>query len=385
THQSQVTLFNTFIICTFIHSPLLVPSNTVFNVQGLCDLYVLCNGRVVDRDQTLQNGSIYHLEPRLRGGKGGFGSMLRALGAQIEKTTNREACRDLSGRRLRDVNHEKEMAEWLKKQAEREAEKEQRRLERLQKKLAEPKHHFTDAQYTQQCHELSERLEDSVIKGKTSPKQDQRVHRSSSCQTGLDLISSDDDVDQESDSEPGRESPGPEMEPHPERGGSDPVSAPPCAPHEPQSSSPEDSESEVQEPNRPGSNGSDSSPNPQRGSRPSPHPEESRPEGDPRRSGPDQVQRKPTESSSSPEQNQDQIPDQVKCCPQTRTTDSGLILRPEDLEALGLNVLKEELMRRGLKCGGTLSERAARLYSVRGKKDGEVEPGLRAKSKKKGK
>ncbi len=36
----------------------------------------------------------------------GFGSMLRALGAQIEKTTNREACRDLSGRRLRDVNHE---------------------------------------------------------------------------------------------------------------------------------------------------------------------------------------------------------------------------------------------------------------------------------------
>lgn len=37
----------------------------------------------------------------------GFGSMLRALGAQIEKTTNREACRDLSGRRLRDVNHEK--------------------------------------------------------------------------------------------------------------------------------------------------------------------------------------------------------------------------------------------------------------------------------------
>lgn len=38
----------------------------------------------------------------------GFGSMLRALGAQIEKTTNREACRDLSGRRLRDVNHEKE-------------------------------------------------------------------------------------------------------------------------------------------------------------------------------------------------------------------------------------------------------------------------------------
>jgi len=38
----------------------------------------------------------------------GFGSMLRAIGAQIEKTTNHEACRDLSGRRMRDVNNEKE-------------------------------------------------------------------------------------------------------------------------------------------------------------------------------------------------------------------------------------------------------------------------------------
>lgn len=37
----------------------------------------------------------------------GFGSMLRAIGAQIEKTTNREACRDLIGRRMRDVNNEK--------------------------------------------------------------------------------------------------------------------------------------------------------------------------------------------------------------------------------------------------------------------------------------
>jgi len=37
----------------------------------------------------------------------GFGSMLRSIGAQIEKTTNREACRDLSGRRMRDINNEK--------------------------------------------------------------------------------------------------------------------------------------------------------------------------------------------------------------------------------------------------------------------------------------
>lgn len=57
------------------------------------------------------------------------------------------------------------MGDWLKKQAEREAEKEQRRAERLHRKLKEPEHHFSDAQFQQQCHDLSERLEDSVLKG----------------------------------------------------------------------------------------------------------------------------------------------------------------------------------------------------------------------------
>ncbi|XP_045716847.1 replication stress response regulator SDE2 [Phyllostomus hastatus] len=127
--------------------------------------FVKCNGAPVDSGAAVQHGAVYSLEPRLRGGKGGFGSMLRALGAQIEKTTNREACRDLSGRRLRDVNHEKAMAEWVKQQAEREAEKEQKRLERLQRKLAEPRHCFANPGYLQQCHEMAERLEDSVLKG----------------------------------------------------------------------------------------------------------------------------------------------------------------------------------------------------------------------------
>ncbi|XP_078068324.1 splicing regulator SDE2 isoform X2 [Mustelus asterias] len=131
----------------------------------IADVYLTYNGKLLVEEGELQHGGIYSLEQRLVGGKGGFGSMLRALGAQIEKTTNREACRDLSGRRLRDVNHEKAMAEWIKKQADREAEKEQRRLDRLQRKLAEPKHYFSDPQYEQQLDEMSDRLEDSVLKG----------------------------------------------------------------------------------------------------------------------------------------------------------------------------------------------------------------------------
>lgn len=65
----------------------------------------MCNGKRVE-DQEVIEDNLVHVNLRLLGGKGGFGSMLRAIGAQIEKTTNREACRDLSGRRLRDINEE---------------------------------------------------------------------------------------------------------------------------------------------------------------------------------------------------------------------------------------------------------------------------------------
>ncbi|XP_061627043.1 splicing regulator SDE2 [Phyllopteryx taeniolatus] len=177
------------------------------------DFYISRDAHVCRLDDHLQGGAVYRLVPRLLGGKGGFGSMLRALGAQIEKTTNREACRDLSGRRLRDVNHEKEMGEWLKQQADREAEREQRRSERLQRKMAEPKHQFSDPAYQQQCHRLAERLEDSVLKGLqaasssqvTAPKRPgparcqppiKKQKTAGACfWTGVDNLSSDDDYD----------------------------------------------------------------------------------------------------------------------------------------------------------------------------------------------
>ena len=38
----------------------------------------------------------------------------------------------------------------------------------------------------------------------------------------------------------------------------------------------------------------------------------------------------------------------------------------EELQALGLDQLKVELLARGLKCGGTLVMRAERLWSVKG-------------------
>lgn len=50
-----------------------------------------------------------------------------------------------------------------------------------------------------------------------------------------------------------------------------------------------------------------------------------------------------------------------------------------ELEALGLDQLKKELISRGLKCGGTLQQRAERLFQVKGLLPEQIDPSLKAK------
>jgi len=47
-----------------------------------------------------------------------------------------------------------------------------------------------------------------------------------------------------------------------------------------------------------------------------------------------------------------------------------------------LDKLKQELQRLGLLCGGSLKERAQRLFSIKGKDIGSIDPKLFAKKKK---
>ncbi|XP_067353132.1 splicing regulator SDE2 isoform X2 [Channa argus] len=462
------------------------------------DFYVITNGRLCALEDPIQHGAIYHLEPRLCGGKGGFGSMLRALGAQIEKTTNREACRDLSGRRLRDVNHEKEMAEWLKKQAEREAEKEQRRLERLQRKLSEPKHQFTDPQFQQQCHDLSERLEDSVLKGlqasssgqvkvddvlaakrlnsdqsqgpeKKKQKRMTAAKTSACLWTGLELLSSEDDEDEDcpstsslrcgttvnmttqreeaepeqsssssfaSDhsSSPTHHSPkssepstdqspaepcadGGPAEPCADGGPAEPCAdggpAEPCAdggPAEPCADGGPAEPCADGGPAEPCADGGPAEPctepcadggpaepctepcadggpaepctepcadggpaepctEPCADGGPADPSTEPCTIGRPAETCTDQMSRPSEESSSSSQQQQQGRP----------PLDLSSVSSVHQLESLGLDVLKEELISRGMKCGGTLSERAARLFSVKGLTTDQINPALLTK------
>lgn len=110
----------------------------------------------------------------LLGGKGGFGSMLRAQGGKMasQKTTNFEACRDLNGRRLRTVNEARRLADHLEQEPER-----QRALkEKVKKKIEEgmrehpiKKHRFDDTDYLKASEEMKEKVQNAVAEALQKP------------------------------------------------------------------------------------------------------------------------------------------------------------------------------------------------------------------------
>jgi hypothetical protein len=73
------------------------------------DFYFVNNGKIQNSD------SIIHLQPenhfqihfKINGGKGGFGASLKKQGRK-KTTTNFSSCRDLNGRRVRDIVKEQE-------------------------------------------------------------------------------------------------------------------------------------------------------------------------------------------------------------------------------------------------------------------------------------
>ncbi|KAK4885202.1 hypothetical protein RN001_001473 [Aquatica leii] len=142
----------------------------------LQEIYLTHNGKLISNENTIEHGSV-HVILRQVGGKGGFGSMLRAIGAQIEKTTNREACRDLSGRRLRDINEEKRLKTWITQQVDREKEAAEHKQKKLERLCEKPKHEFKDEVYDKERSVLLEKVEDAVIQGLKASSSTQRGKR----------------------------------------------------------------------------------------------------------------------------------------------------------------------------------------------------------------
>ena len=73
-------------------------------------------------DVGVSHGSTLHLFLPLPGGKGGFGSNLRAAG-KLKQVDNFDACRDLQGRRIRHKTASEKLANWTIEAQERELEK----------------------------------------------------------------------------------------------------------------------------------------------------------------------------------------------------------------------------------------------------------------------
>ncbi|XP_064504139.1 splicing regulator SDE2 [Pseudopipra pipra] len=392
------------------------------------NLYVKCNGRLASDEDVLQSGAVYSLEPRLCGGKGGFGSMLRALGAQIEKTTNREACRDLSGRRLRDVNHEKAMAEWVKKQAEREAEKEQRRLERLQRKLAEPRHTFTDPEYERQYREMAERQEESIRiglqviaskavssesgKSRKRPgepgKSGTKSEKRKCLWLGLDDANNSGCEDDNKDESPctSDRSCLSGSRYNENVGNSDECSSSAMASAEDSPSTSAASASEEDSPATSAASASEEgSPSTSATEKPLEQPEgtgrgvkremctggqtEIPAEENSKMTKPpkEETQEEKEVTQAQKQEELENVSSKAQETNQSQSTEVEPIdllafNSAAELEALGLDKLKMGLMALGLKCGGTLKERAARLFSVRGLSRDQIKPSLFAKPSK---
>lgn len=95
------------------------------------------------------------------GGKGGFGSLLRGQAATKRKTTNFDASRDLRGKRIRNVNNEKKLREFLIKKHEDE-EKIKNEMEEFKVMESEIKRRQHEVKLTKEFKNKLERWENQV-------------------------------------------------------------------------------------------------------------------------------------------------------------------------------------------------------------------------------
>ncbi|KAG0697374.1 telomere stability and silencing-domain-containing protein [Suillus ampliporus] len=134
------------------------------------------------------------LIPRLRGGKGGFGSQLRAAGGRMssQKTSNNDSCRDLSGRRLSTIKTAKRLADYMGNEDERkkaQAEAKKAKLETLEKKIAAAsgdteavagrKHRFDDTEYLEESREIVDNVKSAVSAGLMKKKKKVKTNHTS--------------------------------------------------------------------------------------------------------------------------------------------------------------------------------------------------------------
>jgi hypothetical protein len=161
------------------------------NVSDLKDLlhassssYLVYSGKVLQDEKQLhaygvEAGSTIEMRWRMRGGKGGFGAILRAQGRAGNKDGNFDACRDLQGRRIRHQRVEKELEEWKQQSKEREleaiAKKHIKEQEKAEKRAA--REEVNEQEVAAEHHAALENVQEAV---KVALAQANNAHASSS-------------------------------------------------------------------------------------------------------------------------------------------------------------------------------------------------------------
>ncbi|KAJ2389903.1 hypothetical protein GGI05_003364 [Coemansia sp. RSA 2603] len=120
------------------------------------------------------------LRRRVLGGKGGFGSTLRAQGSRMKdnKPANYDNCRDLYGRRLKTLKDAKTIVEKVELDEKAREEAKERRRKKIKEGLAErpvKKYRFDDIEYEKESEKFKEAAKAVAYK---SAKQDKKNDKS---------------------------------------------------------------------------------------------------------------------------------------------------------------------------------------------------------------
>jgi len=168
------------------------------------DFYIsLPSGPNPDVHSVLSDFNAAHVSirimPRVLGGKGGFGSQLRAAGGRMssQKTSNNDACRDLSGRRLSTVKEAKKLAEYLEAEPERKKAASEARKVKIQAlgrqlginaadsssstkndKSAGSKRRFDDTEFLEQSRQIVDSVKSAVAAGLLKKKKKAKTSHS---------------------------------------------------------------------------------------------------------------------------------------------------------------------------------------------------------------
>ncbi|CAF1061799.1 unnamed protein product [Adineta ricciae] len=158
------------------------------------------NGKKIDLSSECQliEDETYKIWPRILGGKGGFGSLLRSFGKQILISKNKEACRDLNGRRMRDVNNEKKLQEWMQKQLEKSSTDQKNKAsassneEKSDYRNVPPPHKFSDAAYDEQKKQIANDM-DEAVQVAVELIQAEKLKKKKKSTTAVSTLDDDDD------------------------------------------------------------------------------------------------------------------------------------------------------------------------------------------------